>query len=105
MIQFDTSVGANQKSPTPTPSVVRNPTPPKNLRLLTTPTPAPTPQPWEQPSKTNNPVCSDVRNKNNVPVGYMMRKWYNVLAITFIDTATRWANGLSRLVRAIKKPK
>jgi len=31
-----------QKNPTLTPSVVRNPTPPKNLRLVMTPTP----QPW-----------------------------------------------------------
>jgi len=41
-------VGIGQKNPTPIPSVVRNPTPtpPKNLRLLTTPTPQPCTSPW-----------------------------------------------------------
>ena len=38
--------GVGQKNPTLTTSVVRNPTPSRNLRLLTTPTPALTPQPW-----------------------------------------------------------
>ena len=37
--RWTTGVGVGQKNPTPAPSVVRNPTPPKNLRLLTTPQP------------------------------------------------------------------
>jgi len=43
MIQLDVGVGVEQKNPTPTSSVVRNPTPtpPENLRLLTTPAPQP----------------------------------------------------------------
>jgi len=36
---WTSGVGVGQKSPTPTPSVVRDPTPPKNLRHLTTPQP------------------------------------------------------------------
>ena len=38
-IQLNIPVG--QKNPTPALSVVRNPTPPKNLRLLMTPAPHP----------------------------------------------------------------
>jgi len=38
---WTSGVGVGQTNPTPTPSVARNPTPPKNLRLLTTPTPQP----------------------------------------------------------------
>jgi len=41
---WTSEIGVGQKNPTPTPSVVRNPIPPKNLRLLRTPTPVP--QPW-----------------------------------------------------------
>jgi len=41
MIQLD--FRSRTKNPTPTPMVVTNPTPPKNLRLLTTP------QPWILP--------------------------------------------------------
>jgi len=39
MIPWTSGVGLEQKNPTPTPGVARNPTPPKKLRLLTTPKP------------------------------------------------------------------
>jgi len=39
MIQFDFRSRSWTKNSTPTPSVVKNPTPPKNLRLLATPQP------------------------------------------------------------------
>jgi len=49
MIQLDFRSRSRTENPTPSPSVVRNATPPKHLRLLTTPAQAPTPQPcWLQ---------------------------------------------------------
>jgi len=39
MMQLDIRSRSRTKKPTPTPSVVRNPTPSKNLQLLTTPAP------------------------------------------------------------------
>jgi len=48
MVQLDIWSRSRTKNLTPTLSVVRNPTPtpPKNLRFLTIPTPAPISQPW-----------------------------------------------------------
>jgi len=48
--------GVGQKNPTPTPRVVRNPTPSENLRILT----APTPHPWCTPHlRLTSNICFD----------------------------------------------
>jgi len=52
MIEMDFRCRSRTKKTTPNSSVVRNPTPPKNLRLLANPIPIPTTQPCSKPQKS-----------------------------------------------------
>ena len=96
MIQLDIRNRSRTKNPTPTPSVVRNPTRPKNLWLLKTQNPAPTSQPCSTLIKARSHNLSRlIEARRNERISFAQLAIDTLIVSTVCKTSRRLGKALS----------